>query len=577
MNTVKHNIHRQLWGGAWILCLILVVSAVLSCRSPVGSDPDADNGNNTGAGLTGQPTRYGTRAELEQALANLQAMGIEAYFDVVFNHRMGANDFEQIPRDDADPIYAWTVFDLPGRDRHYTAANWGELYHDFRWDWRAFNGTDYYGFASDGGDMAVRGETLFQGKAWPDTYGTPYLMGADVDYWYRLNEQGEYDPSGSSWAIRDEMKAWGEWIIGEIGFAGFRMDATAHVDNGFIAEWVDHLQNHAFPEQDLFFVAEAWVGDVGGYLDAVDEATYRDTGERGGMDTTSLYAFDFSLRDAFVDLGSGSKDMRDWDGLATVPYLDSRAVSFIDNHDTNREGNPYGTPQVINYKNQAYAWILAREWSTPTVYARDWDEFGMADTLRSLIQARRYFAYGDGVEMEPGTTGDANTEEVYAYARLGDPDIHGTGLWMLISGRDSGGVHTRWMNTGLPEGTEFVDLTGNRDGTVTANADGWAEFSVNMSEGGGWSVWVQQDYADPANPPAVPADQVNRTIYQFFYWDAYPGLWGELADSNSGLYATAADLADAGVTAVWLPPAARAFQGTNDVGYGVRDFWDLGE
>src|SRR4051794_38146840 len=39
----------------------------------------------------------------------------------------------------------------------------------------------------------------------------------------------------------------------------------------------------------------------------------------------------------------------------------------------------------------------------------------------------------------------------------------------------------------------------------------------------------------------------------------------------------AKDLAAAGLTAVWLPPAYKGTAGANDVGYGVYDLYDLGE
>jgi len=59
---------------------------------------------------------------------------------------------------------------------------------------------------------------------------------------------------------------------------------------------------------------------------------------------------------------------------------------------------------------------------------------------------------------------------------------------------------------------------------------------------------------------------------QYFYWD-YPDtgtLWNELATN-------AADLAAAGVTALWLPSPCKAERGIQDVGYGIYDLFDLGE
>ncbi|AFG38552.1 alpha-amylase family glycosyl hydrolase [Spirochaeta africana] len=424
------------------------------------------------------PTRYGTRAELENALSALDGLGIDAYYDVVFNHRMGADSQQYVPGIGE----RWTQFDLHGRQVHYTPERWGYLYHDFAWDWTAFNGLD---------------GQLFPDKWWGNTFHFPYLMGNDVDY----NRQD----------VRHEMKAWGEWIIDDIGFSGFRMDAIAHVDTDFTRNWINHVQWAT--EDDVFFVAEAWVGDISGYLDAVN--------------TPHLMAFDFNLREDFVNLSSGSKDMRWWGGLANSHHA-GRAVTFIDNHDTSRAGNPYGMPQVINYKNQAYAYILMREHGVPTVFARDWDEFGMAPTLSRLVEARRYFAYGPGHETS------ANTDAVYTYVREGLADVPGTGLVMLISGRDWGGQQEFWINAHQPN-TEFYDYTGNVDGTITTNGDGYANFRVNMSESTGWSVWVPVDGQGSDPEPGIGWEQA--------YFRGTPNSWGttDMEQVSPGVWQVTAD------------------------------------
>ena len=61
-------------------------------------------------------------------------------------------------------------------------------------------------------------------------------------------------------------------------------------------------------------------------------------------------------------------------------------------------------------------------------------------------------------------------------------------------------------------------------------------------------------------------------ILQAFAWDMAPDAshWRYLA-------ARAQEIADLGVTAIWLPPAYKGHEGINDVGYGVYDLYDLGE
>jgi alpha-amylase len=66
--------------------------------------------------------------------------------------------------------------------------------------------------------------------------------------------------------------------------------------------------------------------------------------------------------------------------------------------------------------------------------------------------------------------------------------------------------------------------------------------------------------------------QVNGVMMQYFHWynPADGKFWQEVTN-NAG------DLAKAGITALWLPPAYKANGGAYDVGYGVYDLYDLGE
>ncbi len=66
--------------------------------------------------------------------------------------------------------------------------------------------------------------------------------------------------------------------------------------------------------------------------------------------------------------------------------------------------------------------------------------------------------------------------------------------------------------------------------------------------------------------------EYNGVILQHFHWYNPPdgNLWNDAAHN-------ATDLAAAGITAVWLPPAFKGFSGDRDTGYGAYDLYDLGE
>jgi alpha-amylase len=66
--------------------------------------------------------------------------------------------------------------------------------------------------------------------------------------------------------------------------------------------------------------------------------------------------------------------------------------------------------------------------------------------------------------------------------------------------------------------------------------------------------------------------ELNGVMMQYFHWYT-PGdgsLWRQVKEN-------VAELAERGVTSLWLPPAYKGAGGGYDVGYGVYDLFDLGE
>ncbi len=66
--------------------------------------------------------------------------------------------------------------------------------------------------------------------------------------------------------------------------------------------------------------------------------------------------------------------------------------------------------------------------------------------------------------------------------------------------------------------------------------------------------------------------ETNGVMMQYFHWYSPDdgSLWKQVADN-------AHDLAERGVTSLWLPPAYKGNGGGYDTGYGVYDLFDLGE
>lgn len=68
------------------------------------------------------------------------------------------------------------------------------------------------------------------------------------------------DLDHSQQEVRDDLHAWGEWIVNEVGLSGFRLDAVKHMSQSFLKEWIERLDVRF--QSRLFFVGEYWRGDL---------------------------------------------------------------------------------------------------------------------------------------------------------------------------------------------------------------------------------------------------------------------------------------------------------------------------
>ena len=398
-------------------------------------------------------TKYGTRVELEGAIAAARAAGLRVYLDVVLNHKAGADTTEAVtatpvsqdnrnieigpPRE----IDAWTSFTFPGR---------GNIHSDFQWRWSHFDAVDYDQRSGAREIFRLR-DKVFQTPVDPERGNFDYLMFADLDM-------------GHS-EVRAELNRWGEWIVRALNVDGFRLDAVKHIRFSFFNEWLDAVRG-AFPDRELFAVGEYFSGNL-----ATLEWFIEQTGQRLSLFDFPLY---FNLRAASEN--GGAFDLRNLlNGTLTARYP-TLAVTFIDNHDTYRE-------RTIQdwFKPLAYALILLREGGRPCVFYPDY--YGAPgrpshrQLLDQLLQARRDHAYGPQIDY-------FDHPDVVGWTRSGDAD-HPRALAVVLSDGPGG---SKRMNVNRPNRT-FVDATGTVDGAIIAGADGWGEFRCN---GGSVSVWVEQ-------------------------------------------------------------------------------------
>lgn len=415
-------------------------------------------------------TKYGTKEEYVAAIKAAQDAGVRVYADVVLNHKLGADEAEEVeatpynPDDRHQPIAemqtikVWTHFTFPGRQGKYS---------EMEWHWWHFDAVDYNAYNE--GEKAVY---LFKDKAFDEHVDLEkgafdYLMGCDLDM-----ENPE---------VRDELKRWGEWFVDTTNVDGFRFDAVKHVKAGFFPEWLQHCRNHA--GRNLFAVGEYWSYDV--------EALHHFIGLTGG----DVLLFDAPLHYNFsvASTQGNNYDMRQIFDNTLVQQQPALAVTLVDNHDS----QPLQALESVVegwFKPLAYALILLRRDGYPCVFyadyygahytdkGRDGNDYEIwLDSHKWLIDkflyARREYAYGDQYDYFD----HANT---IGWTRLGDAE-HPGGMAVVLSNGDAG---TKWMEVGQPNCT-YIDLTEHIGEPITTNEEGWADFRCPA---GSVSLWVPQ-------------------------------------------------------------------------------------
>jgi alpha-amylase len=401
-------------------------------------------------------TKYGTRAEFEAAVAAAHGAGIQIYIDVVFNHKGGADGTERTRGTPVNPdnrnqvvgperdIETWTVFNFEGRNGQYSTM---------RWNWRHFDAVDYDQITGSIGTIYRLQTKQFETPVSDEFGNYDYLLFADID----MNAE----------EARNDLIAWGDWVVGTFGVDGFRFDAAKHIRFFFFNDWLDHVRNR-YPDRNLFAVGEHFTGDP---------QTLRRFLEYTGR-RMSLFDFPLHFQLRAASQQGGSYDMRNLVRSALMRQDPVQAVTFVDNHDTFRHGD-----QLIQdwFKPQAYAVILLSEQGYPCLFYADYygapGRGSHRQIIDRLLAARRDFAYGPQRDY-------IDHGDLIGWARLGDAE-HPKAMAVLLT--DGGGGSKRMAVDRI--NARFRDATGNVSETITTDATGSGDFRCNDRS---VSVWVEE-------------------------------------------------------------------------------------
>ena len=407
-------------------------------------------------------TKYGTKDEYIAAIKALQLEGVQVLADIVLNHRMGADEQENIIAYKVNPdnrnetigdyrtISAWTKYNFEGRNNKYS---------DFKLHWQNFTSIDYDDIQKETGIFRFYGKE-FSSEVDKERGNYDYLMGCDVDF--------------NNLDTVNDLNYWGKWFLEQTGVDGFRLDAVKHIRSSFYKNWLAMLKREF--NRDIYTVGEYFSSDINALLYYLDY----------NNEVSSL--FDVPLHYHFKEASEsqGNYDMSKIFEETLIDRRASKAVTFVDNHDT-EPGQALESWIQPWFKPLAYAMIMFRKKGIPCIFYGDY--YGipeknippMKDLLDIFLLARKYLAYGE----ETDYFDDSN---IIGWTREGDYYHQDSGMAVILTDGPGG---SKQMNVGKNlSNTILYDCTGNVKEPVYVDNYGNGIFYVN---GGSVSVWIKKE------------------------------------------------------------------------------------
>ena len=408
-------------------------------------------------------TKYGTLEELRELIDEIHKHDMHVYADVVLNHKAGADfteTFRAIQVDENDrekeisdvhDIEGWTGFNFPGREGKYS---------DFEWNFNHFTGTDYDQKEDVTGVFKILGENKSWSEGVSDEKGNfDYLMFADIDHKH---------PD-----VKADLFHWGEWFINHVDIDGMRFDALKHIEDGFIEEFIKHIEEVS--DKDLYFFGEYWQNDPDSKSKYLYEVKYN----------TDLFdvVLHYNMEQASKDIDNF--DMRKIFDHTLVQEHPLLAVTFVDNHDS-QPGQSLESFVQPWFKKIAYGLILLRKDGYPCVFYGDYYGLGgdnpiegQKEMIDQLIDIRKRYAYGEQTDY-------METEDLIGWVRHGNDEHPGT-LAVVIS---TGDMNELRMEVGkVHAGKTFVELTGDNPNEIVIDEEGFANFEVGP---GTLTCWAEK-------------------------------------------------------------------------------------
>lgn len=422
-------------------------------------------------------TRFGNETQLRSAVAAMKANGVKVMADAVLNHRMGANSQSMnacgtytswnvyTPLSNRFPASAINFNPTPTGDPSSSCQDSGDYFQAF--------------FGSDNSYFNNTNSVLINGAANNGWYFGPHNLGN----------------------TGDSLVVWGRWLMNNVGFDEFRIDAVKHIQPAFMAPWLVELKNGTQP----FAMGEFYDGSalaLKTYADQVNNfnGTF-------GRKNANLAMLDFNLYFIFKSIlnnsggGGYAGDLNNY-GLIHNGMAADKSVLFIENHDFDRGGYKevactatytikVGNACLLYFfepdhnatyrdKHMAYGMYLGMEPRT-SIFWKDYYWYGLRDEINWLLNLRRGMAKGTYKRLSDLNPTVYQVADFWGYTRAGTGA--GSGLAFALS--DATSEQSAWMNTPWTNTT----LKDYSDAYMFVTSDTYSDTRANLKAGARNYAW----------------------------------------------------------------------------------------
>ena len=279
--------------------------------------------------FTNYNSSFGNESQLRSLISTFKSKGIGTIADVVINHRATINDWVTFPTE----VYKGVTYKLLPSD----------ICRD-----------------DDGGAT----------QTWATQNGKSLSSNVDTgEDW-----GGMRDLDHRSQNVQNNVKAYLNMLLNDLGYAGFRYDMV----KGYASMFTGAYNAYAAPE---YSVGEYWDGNVGAVKNWIDGTKVDGTVQSAAFD----FPFRYTIRDAvnnnnWTNLGGSNK------GLCLETNYRRYSVTFIENHDTEyRSANEQQDP-IRNNIEAGNAYMLAMP-GTPCVFLKHW--LAYKESIKQMIYVRQ--------------------------------------------------------------------------------------------------------------------------------------------------------------------------------------------